>query len=50
MTGPGRAWLRAGRVLRAVIQAGTGAWQYFAPLAFYHFPTVAAEPRSTSTS
>jgi hypothetical protein len=40
MTAPGRAWLRAGVVLLAVIQAVTGAWQYFAPRAFYDLPTV----------
>lgn len=43
MTAPGRARLRAGLVLLAVIQAVTGAWQYFAPRAFYHLPTVAAD-------
>ena len=42
MTAPGRAWLRAGVVLLAVIQAVTGTWQYFAPRAFYDLPTVAA--------
>ena len=42
MTAPGRARLRAGVVLLAVIQAVTGAWQYFAPRAFYDLPTVGA--------
>jgi hypothetical protein len=42
VTAPGRAWLRAGVVLLAVIQAVTGAWQYFAPRAFYDLPTVRA--------
>lgn len=39
-----RAWLRAGLGLLALIQAVIGAWQYFAPRAFYSFPTVAADP------
>jgi hypothetical protein len=41
------AWarLRAGLILLAVIQAGQGAWQYFAPRSFYGtIPTVAADP------
>jgi hypothetical protein len=42
VTAPGRARLRAGVVLLAVIQAVTGAWQYFAPRAFYDLPTVGA--------
>lgn len=42
MTAPGRVRLRAGVVLLAVIQAVTGAWQYFAPRAFYDLPTVGA--------
>jgi hypothetical protein len=42
VTAPRRAWLRAGVVLLAVIQAVTGAWQYFAPRAFYDLPTVGA--------
>jgi hypothetical protein len=42
VTRPGRAWLRAGLVLLAVIQALTGAWQYFAARSFFNFPTVAA--------
>ncbi len=43
-TGRRRAWLRAGLILLAVLTAGTGAWQYFAPRSFYGFPTVAADP------
>ena len=43
MTAPAPAWLRAGVVLLAVIQAVVGAWQYFAPGAFYHLPTVGAD-------
>ncbi|MGE5133858.1 MAG: hypothetical protein ACM32E_13210 [Gemmatimonadota bacterium] len=40
-----RGWLRAGLILLAVIQAGQGAWQYFAPRSFYDvIPTVAADP------
>ena len=39
-----RAWLRAGLTLLAVLTAVLGAWQYFAPRAFYGFPTVAADP------
>jgi hypothetical protein len=42
VTGPGRAWLLAGLMLLAITEAVTGAWQYFAPRSFYHFPTVAA--------
>src|SRR5215472_16379659 len=44
MNGARRAWLRAGLVLLTLIQAGVGAWQYFAPRSFYHFPTVSADP------
>jgi hypothetical protein len=44
VTGPGRAWLRAGLVLLTLTEAVTGAWQYFAARAFYHFPTVSADP------
>ena len=52
MTGPGgatvragaSAWVRAGLVLLTLVQAGIGAWQYFAPRAFYHLPTVDANP------
>jgi hypothetical protein len=44
-TGRRRAWLRAGLILLAVIQAGQGVWQYFAPRSFYFdTPTVAADP------
>ena len=39
-----RSWLRAGLILLAVLTAGAGAWQYFAPRSFYGFPTVAADP------
>jgi len=44
VTGASRSWLRAGLVLLTLLQAVTGGWQYFAPLAFYHLPTVDADP------
>ena len=31
-------------MLLTLLQAVTGGWQYFAPLAFYHLPTVDADP------
>jgi hypothetical protein len=36
--------MRAGLVLLTFVQAAIGAWQYFAPRAFYHLPTVDANP------